>query len=226
MSAGPLRASLAAGVLAGVAGLLVFLAIHHLWIAPIWFILGPGLVIAAVGGLAVGWGYEEIRAALPARPQLAFLGLIGVILAPALFLSMLRPALFDVRTGDLASGNSVGEVVVRFVVELPVPATVVGGLAGWWLARTRRAALAMALAGFVFALGPGHNIPLLAGTPGVGKGAALLVAVATVSTLVLVETQARLAVRRRPRRRSDPRGRGRRRARRRAPAEASPLRRG
>ena len=49
------KASLIPGVLAGVAGLLVFLEIHHVWIKPIWFILPSGLMIAAAGGLAVGW---------------------------------------------------------------------------------------------------------------------------------------------------------------------------
>jgi hypothetical protein len=189
-----LRASLAAGVLAGVAGLLAFLAVHHVWITPIWFVLAPGIPIAAAGGLAVGWAYEEVRAALPPRPRLAFLGVVGMTLAPALLISLLRPALFDVDTGGLAPGSSVGDVVAHFVVELLLSATVAGGLAGWWLGRTRRAAAAMALAGLAFALGPGHNIPLLAGTPGVGKGAVLLLATATVSTLVLVEGQARLAV--------------------------------
>ena len=43
---------LVAGVLSGIAGLLV---IHHIWIQPIRFILAPGLLIAAGGGLAVGW---------------------------------------------------------------------------------------------------------------------------------------------------------------------------
>jgi hypothetical protein len=69
----------------------------------------------------------------------------------------------------------------------------VGGLAGRRLGGRNRAALAMALAGLVFALGPGHNVPLLAGTPGVGKGALLLIAITSVSTLVLVEGHACLS---------------------------------
>ena len=36
-----MNASLIAGLLAGIAGLLVFLTIHHFWIRPIWFILPP-----------------------------------------------------------------------------------------------------------------------------------------------------------------------------------------
>ena len=42
-----------AGVLSGVAGLMVFLVIHHFWIKPIWFILPLGLVIAGLGGLGI-----------------------------------------------------------------------------------------------------------------------------------------------------------------------------
>jgi len=189
------RAALAAGVLAGVAGLLVFLAIHHVWIAPIWFILAPGLVIAALGGSLIGWAYAEIRAGLPPRPwtHASLGGLVAVILAPALVVSAFRPALFDVDTGGLAPGITVSRVAGHFVVELLIPAAVIGGLAGRRLGGTRRAALATGLAGLAFALGPGHNIPLLAGTPGVAKGTLLLVVVTGVSTVVLVESHARLA---------------------------------
>jgi hypothetical protein len=190
-----LRASLAAGVLAGVAGLLVFLAVHHLWIMPIWFILAPGLVVAALGGSAIGWAYAEVRAGLPSRPwtHLAFLLLVGMTLAPAMILAELRPALFDAGTGDLAPGSSVSRVAGHFVGELLLSATIVGGLAGVRLGKTKRAAFATALAGFAFALGPGHNIPLLAGTPGAGKGAILLIAVIAISTIVLVESESRLS---------------------------------
>jgi len=68
----------------------------------------------------------------------------------------------------------------------------VGGLAGWLLGHTLRAAMATALAGLVFALGPGHNIPFLGSTPAVGKGLVLLLAITLVSALVLVETSAGL----------------------------------
>jgi membrane associated rhomboid family serine protease len=66
------KASLIAGLLAGITGLLVFLVIHHLWIKPIWFILPLGLVIAAAGGLAAGWAYSELLPGLPRRPWTIF----------------------------------------------------------------------------------------------------------------------------------------------------------
>jgi hypothetical protein len=45
-----------------------------------------------------------------------------------------------------------------------------------------------ALVSFLFALGPGHHIPFLGGTPDVGTGLTLLAAVIIVSTLVVVES--------------------------------------
>ena len=189
------KASLIAGVLAGVAGLLVFLVIHHLWIKPIWFILPLGLVIATAGGLAVGWAYSELLPGLPRRPWTIFAwgALIGLTLTPSIVLAQLSPPLFSGTGENVTSTISVGQAVIIFVRNLLFTATVIGGLGGWWLGHTQRAALATALAGFIFALGPGHNIPLLGNTPAVGKGVVLLVIIIFVSAIVLVECQAWLA---------------------------------
>jgi hypothetical protein len=65
--------------------------------------------------------------------------------------------------------------------------------AAWRLGHPRQAALATALAGLVFALGPRHNIPFLGSTPATGKGIALLAAIILVSAVVLVEGEAWLA---------------------------------
>lgn len=192
-----MNASLVAGLLSGLAGLLVFLTLHHFWIRPIWFITLPGGLIAALGGLVVGWAYAEIRASLPPRPwtALAVFALVSATLAPAIVLAQLRPPPLDIRTGAVINGTSRTMVFVRFALELLLTAALVGGLAGWWLGHTRRAALATALAGFVFALGPGHNVPFLGNTPAVGKGLALLASIILVSALVLVEAEAWLAAR-------------------------------
>ena len=89
---------LVAGVLAGIVGLLVFLVIHHFWITPIWFILPMGLVIAALGGLAVGWAYHELSPNLPRSPwsAFAFAALTAIILAPAIILAEIRQPLFTI----------------------------------------------------------------------------------------------------------------------------------
>jgi len=185
---------LAAGALSGGAGLLVFLLIHHFWIKPIWFILPVGLVLAVLGGLAVGWSYAEIRTGLPPRPwtALALALVIFIILAPSIGLAQLRPPPIDIRTGAILPGQT-GRLVWIFVLELMLTATVMGAGLGWLLGHTGRASAATALAGLIFALGPGHNIPFLGSTPGVGKGLVLLAAIVVVSAVVLVEAQARLA---------------------------------
>ena len=188
-------AALIAGVVAGLAGLLVFLVLHALWIVPIWFILPVGMVVAAGGGLAIGWAYAELRQRLPGRPwtPLALVGVIGGILLPAFVLAELQAPVFTVTPAGPVQTVATSLIVARFVGELLATATIVGGLVGARLGRTRRAALATAVAGFVFALGPCHNIPFIGGTPGVGKELAIITAVTLVSALVLVEGHAWLS---------------------------------
>ncbi len=192
------RPSLIAGVLSGMAGLLVFLVIHHFWITPIWFILPLGLLIAALGGLAVGWAYGELLPALPPRPwiSIAVIALIAVILLPSFILAELRGPMFDVTVPAGVLLISTGRATTIFVLELLATSTLVGALAGWLIGHTARAALATALAGFVFALGPGHNIPFLGSTPGSVKGFLLLLVIVCVSAVVLVEVERRLSTER------------------------------
>lgn len=179
---------LVAGALAGTTGLLVFLVIHHYWIMPIWFIMPFGLVIAALGGLPIGWAYHEISPNLPPASWsiMAFIALIGIILAPAIILAELRQPLFTMSESGAELSVPVWYAVVVFILELLVTATLVGGLAGWLIGHTPRATMATALAGFIFALGPGHNIPFLGSTPGMLKGIVILLAIILAATIILV----------------------------------------
>jgi len=185
-----------AGAVAGIAGLLAFLTLHALWIVPIWFILPAGLLVAGGGGLAVGWAYAELSSGLPRRlwTALAVVGVITVILLPAFVLAELRAPLFAVTPAGAVQAVATWVIVARFAGELLATATIMGGLVGGWLGRTRRAALATAVAGFIFALGPGHNIPFIGGTSGLGKQLAIMASVTLISALVLVEGHAWLAV--------------------------------
>ncbi len=189
------HSALFAGAIAGVVGLLVFLVIHHFWIRPIWFIAPMGLLIAGAGGVAVGWAYAELLPSLPDRPwtALAMIGLIAATLAPAMLLAELRQPLFSGTTSETAVLQvSVRRAVFVFIAELLATAGAVGALAGWWIGRTGHSAAAAGLAGLIFALGPGHNIPFLGSTPAAGKGALILLAVVVVSAVILVEFEVRL----------------------------------
>jgi hypothetical protein len=87
---------------------------------------------------------------------------------------------------------SPGRVAVIFVLELLVTATITGAAAGLLIGRSRRAVFTCAVAGFVFALGPGHNIPFGGGTPAVGLEITIMAIVVVVSSVILVEGRALL----------------------------------
>jgi len=85
------------------------------------------------------------------------------------------------------------EAAANVVVGLLGSATIAGAGLGWLIARSRRAAGATALAAFAVAIGPGHNIPLLGGTPAVAKELAILGIVVGVASIVLVQAHVRIA---------------------------------
>jgi hypothetical protein len=181
------RSALIAGAISGEVGLLIFLTIHCFWIAPIWFILPAGAPFACLGGLAVGWSYAEIRRRFPAARWniLAGFALMATTLAPAIVLAQMLPPVVDVMAERLV--GTTNELIVRFVFALFVPAILVGALEGWALLRTLRGVTAMALAGLVFAMGPGHNIPFLGNTSVAGKEIALLIAIGLVASVTLAK---------------------------------------
>jgi len=177
-----------AGVLAGLAGLTVFLALHHVWITPIWFVAPVGALMAAACGAAVGAAYAELRPRLPRRPWTSIVVPLGVvaILAPSVVLAELGGPVYAMGGGDAATVLVPASVAIAAFVALLVTATVVGAGLGWIVGRTPRAAGRMALAGFALGIGPGHNIPLLGATPAVTKELVILAVVTATASVVLV----------------------------------------
>ncbi|HEU5317912.1 MAG TPA: hypothetical protein VFX49_17505 [Chloroflexota bacterium] len=174
-----LTPTLIAAAFAGLGGFVVFLVVHALWILPIWFIAAPGSVVAALGGAGAGWAYHEVRPRFrrPVGAILALLGLQLVAVAPAHALAMAR--------GPLPPGfvtNPPGPFLLRVMTELLVGAAAIGAVAGAVMAPgRRRAAVATAAAAVGLAIGPGHNVPLLAAAPAAPKmwlllGASILTA--------------------------------------------------
>ena len=189
-------ASVLAGALAGIAGFVTFLLIHALWIVPIWRVAPVGLLAAGGTSAVFGAAYAELLPRLPPRPWTAFavFVVIGLVLLPSVVIAELRGPILTIE-GDgggslLVSGV---QLVADFVVGLLGTATMSGAALGWLIGRSRRAAVTMALAGFALALGPGHNIPVLGGSPSVVKELMILAAVNAVAACVLVEAQTRLA---------------------------------
>jgi hypothetical protein len=103
---------------------------------------------------------------------------VGVVLLPAFVIAELRGPIFAMD-GDGGGTLLVpgAEAAADVVVGLLGTATIVGGGLGWLTAGSRRAAGTTVLAALAFALGPGHNIPLLGGTSAVAKELVILAAV-------------------------------------------------
>lgn len=187
-------AAAGAGVLAGIAGLATFLIAHHAWIVPIWFITPAGALIAATGGAVVGLSYAELRPHLPEQPWTAgvMLLIVGAMLLAAVVIAQLRGPILQMSPGGASLLVPTGQAILDFVLGLLGSAAVVGVLLGWLIGRTRRAVALTAGAAAVIALGPGHNIPLLGGTPAVAKELVILVLVGVVASTVLVAAEALL----------------------------------
>ena len=167
------------GAIAGVVGCAVFLALHAAWIVPIWFVAPIGFAIAATCGAALG---ELLGRVAPGHTGLPG----GVVLASGLtWLFLALPAVLaelGLRPGaapDLA-------IIAGFFA----PFLAGGGLVGWAAGRSRGTAGRGALAGLLLAIGPGHNIPFLAGTPAVPTEVAILVVVvaAAATTFAVLES--------------------------------------
>ena len=186
-------ASVRAGVAAGIAGFTVFLLIHHLWIVPIWFMAPIGGVLAAAGGAAVGASYADLLPHLPRRPWRAFavMVVICLVLLPAVIVAELRGPIYAMAPDGggtlLVTG---GDAVVDIALGLIASAMIAGAGLGWLITRDLHAARSLAVAALVLALGPGHNIPILGGTPAVAKELVILGAVLGAAAVMLVETHA------------------------------------
>jgi len=182
-----MNAFLMAGLFSGLVGLLVFLTVHHFWIQPIWFIFLPGLILSSLGGMAVGWSFQELKSGMPAFPW-TFLGLSGailLILLPGMIIAEFTPAPFGLD-GSISPGYTGAKAALQFFLELFLTSALVGAGIGWFLIGTRSAVISTPGAGVVFAIGPGHNIPFLGNTPGVLKGVVLLLIIVLVSSFTLM----------------------------------------
>lgn len=180
-----LRASALAGALAGVVGLALFTLLHAVLIVPMWDILAIAALPAALGGLAIGWAFDELlrRGKLPARPWQ------GIAFGALMFLPLAAVELATFALGPVPVDRIDGG---QFTLELlaAVPVGVVLGLA---LTRDARGALVLGLAALVLALTIGHNIPFFAVTGWAGQRMTLvMLAVVLASGLLLAEARPRL----------------------------------
>lgn len=193
MKEGALVVSVLAGGVSGIAGLAAFLTIHALWITPIWFIAAPGAAIAAAGGGCVGLAYDVYRKRLPDRllgRTLALLAAGALVLLPA------EPIALVVSPSDprMLMSSSTQALISAVILYVAVVGTA-GIAAGAWLGRSWRAALVTGLAAAAFAVGIGHNAPLIGSGWPAAKMWAIMLAVTAVAAFALAAVEARFTMR-------------------------------
>ena len=120
--------------------------------------------------------------------------LFVAILAPtAIAAEFTGPILTGTSSEDVSLTVSKAAAVAIGLLELAVLPGAAGALLGWRIGRTRSAAVSTALTGIALAVGPGHNIPFLAGTPVALKGLTIVLSVIVASAITLVGVGAMLS---------------------------------
>ena len=115
-------------------------------------------------------------------------------LVPSILVAQLRGPIFAMGAdGGGALLVPATDALLDILVGLFGVSAVTGAALGSLIGRSHHAARTTMAAAVALALGPGHNIPLLGGTPAVGKELAILGAVVVVAAVVLVETGAWLS---------------------------------
>lgn len=182
-----LRASLAAGAVAGVAGSVFFSVVHWLFVFPTWGTL-IGLPLALVAGLALGWAFHELaaRSALPAGlvGGAAFAGLLMLTLVAVHLVSLLAP---QPPLERLREGADVDALALAMALLAAAPA---GAALGWALTRAPRSALALGAAALATSVALGHNIPFFAADVRTAKMWAVMAASALVAGVLLAAVRA------------------------------------
>ena len=183
-----------AGVISGLLGLVVFLGIHAVWIAPIWEVAIIGVFLACGGGMLTARCYMLTLSGMRihSRSWLAAFGIVALPLVPCIVLTAFLPPLLESENGQLVHPINVPWLVAGFFITLLIPAPALAAALGWYLTRDRSTAALFAGMGLLIALGPGHNLPLFgvfggATGPQLFKAYVLTFAPMAIAAVVLAE---------------------------------------
>jgi hypothetical protein len=149
------------GAVSGALTVLVFSIVHDLWIADIWFNLGPMLMSGALCGLAIVWGYNSAVSRHSTRRWIIYNAvLVGLLVA----LGGLSFLVLDPRF-TMAEAMEMEDALARLIplaLPLMIGATLVNTILVWIGYGRRPAALIPAFVVqvlLVFLVG--HNLAML-----------------------------------------------------------------
>ena len=187
------RASLVAGAVASVVGVVFFATVHWYFVFPILDILFLGLFMVPPIGLAAGWALDELAVfrRLPSRH------LAGPAFGLLLFATLIPIAGLAATHGNVDMNALTGTDYARLIIELLLLFPI-GMAAGWALERRLQPSLAMGIAAIGVGVAIGHNIPILGSSPVAGKMYLVILATELVAGTVLAEIRDFLIARAKP----------------------------
>lgn len=149
-------AGIVAGALSGVAGALLFAALHAFIIVPIWDRMTSGLVSGALAGAAAGWAFAECYPEAVRTRSMRNVG-VGAGFGALLWLAVTPVTVADalLRAAGLASEDELVAVAVAVILALAG-----GGTLGWLITRRFRGALAGAAAGILLTIAMAGPVPV------------------------------------------------------------------
>lgn len=150
-----LAASLA-GALSGVAGGLLFAALHAMIIVPIWDRMTSGLIFGAIAGTGIGWAFAECHPEAIRTMTKRSVG-VGARFGALLWLAVTPVTAADalLRAVGLAPRYELLAVAVAVVLALAG-----GGTLGWLITHRFRGALAGAAAGLFLTVAMAGPVPV------------------------------------------------------------------
>ena len=149
-------AAILAGALSGVAGALLFAALHAIIIVPIWDRMTSGLIFGAIAGAGAGWAFVEwYPAAIRTRTTRSVA--IGARFGALLWLAVAPVTGADafLRAMGLTPRYELLAVAIALVL-----AVAGGGALGWLIAHRLRGALAGAVAGLLLIVAMAGPVPV------------------------------------------------------------------
>lgn len=150
-----------AGAAAGGSTVLVFAALHDVWISDIWWNIVPMVFAGSISGLAISWSY---RKAVPAHTTWRWLGYNGLSTALLVALGVASLLVLDPKH-TMAQAMAMDDalaVLLPPAAPLMIWATVGATLVAWsWFGRRRAALVPILLTQGLLMFLVGHNLAIL-----------------------------------------------------------------
>ncbi|MFW9779526.1 MAG: hypothetical protein ACFFE8_11780 [Candidatus Heimdallarchaeota archaeon] len=151
---------LLSGTLAGTITSVIFILLHFLFIADIFFILPVAIILGALTGGCLAWAYLRIFNSFDLQNLTKFLALFSI---PMILVDLVT--LFSEKTysfEELVESQTLPPDFLARVIFPIIPIVLLSGIAiGWYFGKDRKAVIPAISANVMVLIGIGHNVPFI-----------------------------------------------------------------